>query len=144
MAQAKHSASDHPAPARHLVSPGLLFFALAAAPAAWLSQTVAGMAIARHACYPKNAPLTFPAFGYAHGLLSVILAGAALIALCAVVASVIAWKRTRKEARGNSHTLVEIGEGRTRFLAMCAMILSIGFSIAIGFSTVGLNIVPLC
>jgi hypothetical protein len=126
---------------RHFFAPSA---APAAAPEAWHSQTAAGMAIAQHACYQKNAPLTSPALEYAPGLLSLILAGAALIALCAVVASVIAWSRTRRESRGNGHMLVEIGEGRTRFLAMCAMILSIGFSIAIGFSAVGLNVITLC
>ena len=144
MVKAKATSSDHPAPARHRVSQALLLYALVAAPAAWLAQTVIGMAVARHACYPKDTPLAHSAFEYAQSLLGGIVICTAVVALGAVVASVIAWRKTRKESSGDGHTLIEIGEGRTRFVAMCALILSIGFSIAIGFSAVGLTLIPLC
>jgi hypothetical protein len=144
MATTKADPSEHPAPARHAVAPGLLLYALAAAPTAWLFQTVFGMAVARHACYPKDTPLAYAAFGYAQGLLGGAMVAATAVAFCAVAASLFAWKKTGEEKGGDGHTLLEIGEGRTRFLAMCAVILSIGFSFAIGFSALGLAIVPLC
>jgi hypothetical protein len=121
-----------------------LVFALIAAPAAWLSQTVVGMGIARHACFPKNAPLDYPAFAYADTLLWAVLGVSFAVALCAVIASVWAWRQTRREGHGDGHILLEIGEGRTRFLAMCAMILSTGFSLAICFAAAGINLIPLC
>lgn len=144
MVHANPSGAKHPAPARHKVPPGLLLFALVAAPASWLAQTVTGMAIARHACFPKDAPLNHPAFDYAPGILWALLGVSFAIAICALIASVWAWRQTRREVRGDGHRLLEIGEGRTRFLAMCAMILSAGFSIAIGFAAAGVNLIPLC
>lgn len=144
MVHVKASGAEHPAPERHKVPPGLLLFALAAAPAAWLGQTVTGMAIARHACFPKDIPLDNPAFSYAPGVLWGVVGIAFAVALCALMASVWAWKQTRREGNGDGHILLEIGEGRTRFLAMCAMILSAGFSVAIGFAAAGVNLIPLC
>jgi len=134
----------HPAPARHAVPRGMMSFALTAAPLAWLFQTVVNMAVARHACFPKDMPLQAPAFGYASNLIAVVIGAAIVIALAGLAFSVFAWSRTRREALGDGHKLVEIGEGRTRFLAMCAMIVSVGFCVAIGFSLAGLLIVPMC
>lgn len=138
------AAPDHPAPARHAVPQGMIVFALAAAPLAWLFQTIANMMVARHACFPKDMPLHAPAFGYASDLIAVVMGAAIIVALAGLAFSIVAWSRTRREAGGDAHALVEIGEGRTRFLAMCALIVSVGFCLAIGFALTGLMIVPMC
>jgi hypothetical protein len=45
---------------------------------------------------------------------------------------------------GGSHHLVEVGEGRSRFLAVCGMVTAGGFFIAIAFNTLSVLLVPLC
>jgi hypothetical protein len=40
--------------------------------------------------------------------------------------------------------LIERGEGRTRFLAMCGLMLSIGFFVAITFTSITLLLSPVC
>jgi hypothetical protein len=54
------------------------------------------------------------------------------------------WSATRRERGGNSTHLIELGEGRTRFLAMCGMLAGAGFVVAILFSSVSLLLSPLC
>lgn len=137
-------AIDHPSPARCAVPQRMMLFALTAAPLAWFFETVFNMAVARQACFPKDTPLQAPAFGYASNLIDVVMGVASIVALAGLVFSVMAWNRTRREAGGGGHALVEIGEGRTRFQAMCAMIVSIGFCLAIGFAVAGIIIVPMC
>ncbi len=122
----------------------MMAFALTAAPLAWLLQTIVNMAIARHACFPKDMPLRTPAFSYASNVILIVIGTAIVIALAGLFLSIMAWNRTRREAGGDGHALVEIGEGRTRFLAMCAMIVSVGFCMAIGFALTGFLIVPMC
>ena len=64
-----------------------------------------------------------------------------------IAAGLVAWRnwhRTRGEAAGSAHTMIEACEGRTRFLALCGLLASGGFVLALGFATIGLLVVPVC
>lgn len=64
-----------------------------------------------------------------------------------IAAGLVAWRswhRTRQEAQGGAHTLIDAGEGRTRFLALCGMLASGGFLLALAFASLGLSMVPAC
>ncbi|MBX6322834.1 MAG: hypothetical protein IRY94_13475 [Rhodospirillaceae bacterium] len=71
-----------------------------------------------------------------------------LIALAAsVAAGLVAWRcwhLVREEARGHGGRLVEAGEGRTRFLAACGMMLSAAFFAASAFNLGAFLALPLC
>ncbi|MDQ2802823.1 MAG: hypothetical protein M3Y41_09110, partial [Pseudomonadota bacterium] len=54
------------------------------------------------------------------------------------------WRETRGERPGKTASLLEVGEGRTRFLALVGILMGLGFAIAIVFDTVVLLVVPLC
>lgn len=139
-------AIDHPAPQRERVGLAALAFGLAAPPLAWAGQLVTNYAIASHVCFPGGQPLAGLAVE-AHPAWLVLLIVELLALAIAVSAGGVAyasWRSTRKEAEGETSHMFEKGEGRTRFLALWGLITSVGFVIAIGFSLIGLFVVPLC
>lgn len=136
--------SRHPAPQRHRVGALALGFALFAAPAAWFAQLSIGSGLASHACYPRATPLAMPLWGGLWSLLLFISLVAIAISAAAGLVALRSWRATRNEQPGSRHHLLEVGEGRTRFLAMCGLLTSGGFLVALLFSTVMLFLVPVC
>jgi len=136
--------TKHPAPERNKASLWSLSFSLAAPPLAWSVQSIVGYSISSEACYPGDTPRTLPLFA---GLWDLLL-GINGVALCVGVLGILIayrnWSATRREAVGDSEHLIERGEGRTRFLAMCGLLLGAGFVIATMFTSVTLLLSPLC
>jgi len=126
----------HPAPARGHVALGALWFGLFGGPAAWTVQTLVDLPLASHACFPRLEPLATPVL---HGLQGIVLAvsiAAVLISLAATLVAWRSWSRTRAEqqqgaGKGSDHdhpsALLETGEGRTRFMALSGLLLSVTF-----------------
>jgi hypothetical protein len=54
------------------------------------------------------------------------------------------WNRTHAEHPGPTSHLLEVGEGRTRFISVVGMMAGLGFFAAILFDTVALFLVPPC
>lgn len=52
--------SQHPAPGRHLVGLGALWFGLFGAAAAWSVQELVSFAVVSHSCYPDWHPRAAP------------------------------------------------------------------------------------
>jgi len=134
----------HPAPLREAVAPGLLAFAVLAAPVAWSLEVLVNLSVTSPACYPKDHPLTSPMLtGTAAALTSVQIA-VFVLGIAGAIASVLCWRRTRGEGQGGTNNLVEIGEGRTRFLAMCSIMLSTVFVVAMVFTATAFAMIRLC
>lgn len=136
--------THHPAPARHDVSLLSLVFALLGAPVAWSLQLLVNYALASHACYPHETPLATPLWT---SLWPILLSVSVLAIAIGTVTAVIAWRNWQKvqhEHIGEEHHLLEVGEGRTRFLAMCGLLTSGMFLLALVFTTINLWLVPLC
>jgi hypothetical protein len=136
--------SQHPAPARAQASLWSLCLSLTAPPLAWSIQSVAGYGLSSRACYPGDQPRNLPLF---HGLLQILLSlnGMALaIGVLGIVLAYRNWRATRRESGGDAQHLIERGEGRTRFLSMCGLLISAGFLVATLFTSVTLLISPLC
>jgi hypothetical protein len=55
-----------------------------------------------------------------------------------------AWRASRSEHRGASQHLLDIGEGRTRFLAMSGLMMSAGLFTLLVFTSLTLLLVPAC
>jgi hypothetical protein len=135
---------DHPAPHRAKVNPFLLGFAVVGSPVAWSLEMLVSFPLAAHACFPKDVPVLSPTIPGLSGILSGIEIALFVIGVLATAASVVCWWRTRHEKSGGAHHLLEVGEGRTRFIALCGLIISIGFLIALVFEAAALYLVRSC
>jgi hypothetical protein len=134
----------HPAPERAKAGLLSLSFSLAAPPLAWSIQSITGYAISTRACYPKDTPLIIPLLSGLRPLLLTINAAALLITVLGVAIAYRNWCATQRETGSGLEQLIQCGEGRTRFLAMCGMLLGAGFLVAILFTSVTLLLSPLC
>jgi len=136
------SEDPHPAPHRGRAARGELAFALAGAPLAWLVQLGGGFAAMTMACFEGGERTVWPIAGAGTAiLLSLAALGVAL------AAAGLAWRlyrRTRTEAEGDHAQLVEVGAGRTRFLALWGLVLAAGFAAVILANGLALLLVPPC
>jgi hypothetical protein len=71
-------------------------------------------------------------------VLALVIAGAALIA------SYGAWRRTAHEHTGRHHRVWEVGEGRTRFMALAGTIVTAVFAINIVLNGLAVFLVGPC
>jgi hypothetical protein len=136
--------TKHPAPERDRVGLGSLSFSLAAPPLAWSIQSIAGYSISSEACYPGDTPLIAPLFSGLWPLVLTINGAALLIGVLGFSIAYRNWCATRREIGGGAAQLIERGEGRTRFLAMCGLLVGAGFVVATLFTSVSLFIAPVC
>lgn len=122
--------SAHPAPHRERASWAALTYALVGAPAAWFVHLLVNYGLADRAC-AAQAGLS------ARGAVMLVDLLALAVAAGAGVVAYGLFHRTRAEKEGSAHVLVEAGEGRTRFLAICGLLASALFLIAIVFDLTG-------
>src|SRR5689334_22003498 len=117
-----YSLAEHPAPHRGRVSLVSIFYALFTAPIVWAGDLMIDFALVSHGCYPGDRPLPAPAAGFGWVwpfLLATDLVALVLIASGALVA-LRNWRVTGPP-ESHHHHLMEKGEGRTRYLSICAM-----------------------
>ncbi|MBZ9673667.1 hypothetical protein [Mesorhizobium sp. ES1-3] len=131
----------HPAPQRHDARPVLLVFALLAAPAAWTAQLLFAFASTSYICAGPTATAV-PAW-LAPAVIGLNLAALAIAASALVVALALL-RRTLDEHRQRSGGVLEVGEGRTRFLAVWGLFTSLAFVVATLANSFSLLLVPLC
>jgi hypothetical protein len=136
------SERTHPAPHRHQVPLLVLGAALFAAPTIWGLRLVLNYALASYFCFPGSVR-----YDAIPGWTWPTLLGVDVLAIAvAVIAAVVSWRnwqRTREEAAAGG-PLIEIGEGRTRFLSLWGLMVGIGFAVAGVFDLLALWIVPVC
>jgi hypothetical protein len=114
-----------------------LLAALAAGPAAWALQLIAGYGVSSLACFPHDAPIQIappPGWSAEPGLLLAINLACLLLALIGFAICLRDW---RTPLGGES-------QSRTRFLAMCGMFAGLGFALAILFDTAIILGTPTC
>jgi len=121
-----------------------LWFGILAAPLAWSAEELVGYFIASRVCNMKSSV----------GSMSVALTTSPWFAGLSFVTYVVAfaglwiaianWRRTREEQRGSGHHLLELGEGRTRFMSMWGLLTSIAAVIGLVFITTQMVAAPLC
>ena len=134
-------AVGHPSPARHRANPLFIALALGAPPVAWLAQLLIAFAPASYFCrfgVPAAPPAWLGPLSVTANLLAVGVAVAAFVAALTIV------RQTGPEHGDSAGGLIEIGEGRTRFLAIWAAFVAVVFAIAILANTLSLHLVALC
>jgi hypothetical protein len=136
--------TKHPAPEREKASLASLSFSLAAPPLAWSIQSIAGYSLSSEACYPGDTPRFVPVFSGLWDVLLTINGAALVVGVLGISIAYRNWGATRRETGEDPKLLLERGEGRTRFLAMCGLLVGSGFVIATLFTSVTLFISPVC
>lgn len=135
---------QHPSQHRGATRLWVLLYGLIAAPAAWMTAQVVAAWVAQRACFPGYAPRAAPAFGgvQAIGMAALILALA--VSVSGLLAALAAWRRTRQEHEGGGGPALDVGEGRSRFMALTGVMTSTGFSLAGLFSLPAVLLTPVC
>ena len=138
--------SHHPAPHRDRVTFIELAFGVAGGPLAWFAQLNAGYALASWPCFPQDQRMASPLEGYAWSgaAMVAVMIAAVCIALLAIGISWRAFQRTRDEGSGDHGHLMEVGTGRTRFLAFWGVVLGIGFTLATLLTGIAFVVLPRC
>jgi hypothetical protein len=137
-------AVTHPAPERRKASLRALIFGLAAAPLAWSTQTIVGYGVASRACFPGDTPRSTPAFAYVWSAVLTVNVIALMVGLLGTLVAFMSWSATRQEHGGRPTYLMDVGEGRTRFHAMCGILVGAGFVVAILFTTLTVALASAC
>lgn len=135
---------SHPAPSRDRVSNLRLFAALTLAPGGWITQLLASYFFSANACAARAhgmSPDLVPALWL---LLLVINALCLVMGTFGMTFALQSWTRTRAEKKGDAHHLIDVGEGRTRFTALSAVIVSGIFLFAICCEFAALLIIQRC
>jgi hypothetical protein len=136
--------TGHPAPRRDRASLAALWFGLFGAPLAWSVQELVNTPVVGHACYPKTEPLPSPSFHATVGFALGVSVVTALVALAALLTAASTWRSVRRGHQGEHAALLEVGEGRTRFMALAGILLGVVFLLGIVMHAVPLFILPPC
>jgi hypothetical protein len=136
--------ADHPSPSRGETGLPALLYGLMAAPIAWSVGEVVSATLSQEACFPGTEPLAEPALANLRLLQIAVFAISLLVSASAAMVALGAWRATRSEQAGGPHTLLSVGEGRSRFMALAGLLTSAGFALATLFSIPALVFVPSC
>ena len=141
---AMHPAAGHPAPRRHLASLAVLWFGFFGAPLAWSVQELVNTPVVAHACYPRTEPLRSPLFPGASAFAVAVSVVTALAALAALLTALRTWRTVRRGHEHEESALLEVGEGRTRFMALAGILLGVVFLLGIVMHTIPILMLPPC
>jgi len=144
---ADHAAlSHHPAPHRDQASVFESTFGLLGGPAAWFAQVCVGYALASWPCFPHEKRQLLPEPGYAWTSPTVltISIAAVMISVAAYAVSRRIYKRVAGESHGGHQHLLDVGSGRTRFLALWGMVFGAAFAVAAAMTLIAFILLPRC
>ena len=146
MAESGAGTFSHPSPHKGRTSLTALIFGLLGGPFAWTGQLLVSYGLTSYACYPGPVPRSavLPGWSFLGPSLTILSLVALVIALAAGIVSYRIYANTRSEVRGKTHHLLDVGEGRSRFIALCGLITAGVFAIIIVFDTLSLFLVPPC
>lgn len=134
----------HPAPRRGIVPLRTLWFGIFGAPMAWAAELIVGYAVISHYCYPRDVPLSSPTFDGTRLTGLIVCIVLVLVGVAALVTSIHSWRETRHGHDAEHHELLEVGEGRARFMAFGGVLLSTMFLFALIMSALPVITNSLC
>jgi hypothetical protein len=145
MSATPQSTTQHPAPKAGAMRLTESFFAVFAGPIMWFLQLTMGFALVTEPCFNAGEPAAVP--GLVNRMHTAALGLVVLAWAVSLVAAWVAWRayqRTEDEGHGDHRHVMEVGTGRTRFLALWGVILGIGSAVATSFTAVALFVLPRC
>jgi hypothetical protein len=122
----------------------LVFFGFMVGPLSWAVAVSVNYAFASYVCFPTSVRLTAPLSGWEWAprtLVPIVIVIAFILSLAGAAVSYRTWSRTKMEAAGHA---LEIGEGRTRFMAAWGLMTSAAFAGLLVFDFVNYLVVPPC
>jgi hypothetical protein len=125
----------HPAPGARAVGAVWLWLAFLAAPVFWSLQLAAGGSIAGLACIEAAGSRDTTRYEWAAVAVQAVNIAALVLAIGALVLSIVHMRRTRAAAAEPSGGVMAAGEGRAHFMAVWALFTSVLFICAIAFNT---------
>jgi hypothetical protein len=143
MSDAQH-VSAHPAPKRDAVGRWESFFALFGGPIAWFIQLNAGFALASQPCFVEGTRAVNISNDWSRPAILILVAATCAIALAAMFISWRAYQRTADESNGDHLHVMEVGTGRTRFLALWGVCLSAGAALVTILTAIAFMVLPRC
>lgn len=140
------SLSHHPAPHRDQVSAVESAFGLLGAPCAWFVDTCIGYAMANWPCFPNEQRRAWvePDYAWTTTAILMVSMAAMIVSLAAYVVSRRIYTRVQDESHGDHQHLLDVGSGRTRFLALWGMVLSAAFAAGIAINLIAFFVLPRC
>ncbi len=117
----------------------MILFGLLGAAAAWVLQTEIGETLAAQACFPHRTPLAAPQWSWLMPVLNVISVVALLVGVACAWIAWRSWRMSRDARPDPAAAISDTVPGRTRFLAMAGLILSLLF--VVGLVATGLAVV---
>jgi len=136
--------SQHPAPGRHLVGLGALWFGLFGAAAAWSVQELVSFAVVSHSCYPDWHPRAAPTIGGTWTLALLVGLVMLVLGVAAALTAWRSWRRTGEADGGGIHHQLEVGERRVHFMATSGLVVSGLALFAIVLNLVVVFMAPIC
>ena len=130
----------HPAPHRDRVHQHLLALSLLLAPIAWSLQLLMSFGFSSYACRPER----MASASWLHWLLPTANVLGLLAAALAIALAVSSLRETRGEHEDQAGSMLDAGEGRTRFLALWGLWMGVVFLLAIAFNTLSAWWAGLC
>jgi hypothetical protein len=134
----------HPAPRRGIVRLPTLWFGIFGAPVAWALELIAGYSLIAHYCYPRDVPLDTPPYGALRVTGMIVCIVLVLVGVAALGTAIHSWRLMRHGHPAEHHELLEVGEGRARFMAFGGVLLSVMFLFALIMSALPVFTNSLC
>lgn len=122
----------------------MMLFGMLGAAAAWVLQTEIGETLAAQTCFPHRSALAAPQWSWLMPVLDVISVVALLIGVAAVWVAWRGWRMTRAARPDPAPPASDAAVGRTRFLAMAGLILSLLFLVGLVATGLAVLLVSPC
>ena len=122
-----------------------LWFGLLGAPTAWSLQLISAYAFTAHKCFPRLTSLAVPAPGSVSlfAILAMISVAAVATGILALGTALGSHRVTAGETEHDTHGALDVGEGRTRFMALSGVLVSLLFLVAVlGQASLVLSLEP--
>jgi hypothetical protein len=119
-------------------------FGLFGAAAAWVLQTEIGETLAAQACFPHRSALAAPQWSWLMAALDALSIVALLIGVAGVWVAWRGWRTTRTARPAPASPMSDTSAGRTRFLAMAALLLSLLFLVGLVATGLAVLLVSPC
>lgn len=121
-----------------------LFAGVMIAPLAWSLHLLVCYGLAAHACFPTDVALGQPVWTHLRSIVSAVTTMAWLVLASGVAVAWLNWNATGEQSNDRAETLLQSGDGRSRFIALCGLLVSGCFAVALCFTTAGVFMTPDC